>query len=259
MKRKFNKLHLIITTIVIALLLTIAFTSCEKETTPDSKYADYEYLDLEFYNKKRMTDKDYEKIFEAISRFEAKNINGMFKFKETTPEELNISPKLHKHIVFSFSYQTRIFNTKFHEKNSKKILRLKDGDPEDQQTIDSTYCAAYCVSALDFWTGLSKAKKYQNSQGWSNGVPPDKMDEFIKHFLPNFKVGLNVSDLREAKRRKSIITFGIEQKDGTMKGHAALFLEYNDDLGIAIVEDAQTGDSGVVDLNLIMKIYYKEE
>lgn len=62
MKRKFNKLHLIITTIVIALLVTIAFTSCEKETAPDSKYADAEYLDLEFYNKFTMTKRDFEKI-----------------------------------------------------------------------------------------------------------------------------------------------------------------------------------------------------
>lgn len=78
MKKNLTKPHLFTSTIITVLLLTIGFTSCEKETTPDNKYTDAEYLDLEFYNKNRMTDKDYEKIFEASARFEAKRVNGLY-------------------------------------------------------------------------------------------------------------------------------------------------------------------------------------
>lgn len=141
-------------------------------------------------------------------------------------------------------------------KTTKRIVRLKSGDPEDQES-DDTYCVSHCVSSLSFWTSLSKAKKYQDSKGWSNGVPPEKVKEFIKHFLPDYKQGSTVGDLIGNTPRKSILTYAIEQADGSLKGHAALLLSYNTDMNMALVEDANTGNSSFVSLDKIMNVYSK--
>lgn len=259
MKEKFNKNHLFTSAIITVLLLTIAFTSCEKETTPDNKYTDAEYLDLEFYNKNRMTDKDYEKIFEAATRLEAKRVNGLYQLREVTPEELNISLKLFKHVTYIFNYTNRARISRLHN-NKKRVVRLKSDDPEDQES-DTTYCASHCVSALSFWTSFAKAKKYSDEQyGVGKGVPPEKMDEFIKHFLPKYKAGLLVSDLQNATSRKAIVTFGRGRNDDGVyeaSGHAAIFISYSESSGIAIVEDADTGNREWVPKEDIAKIYYK--
>ncbi|AJR04840.1 hypothetical protein [Siansivirga zeaxanthinifaciens] len=251
-----------VTTIVASMLLAIVIiftTACETENITQGDYADAEYLDLEFYDKNRRTAKDYEKIFEAIRRFDAKNINGFYQLKETTPEELNISPKLFKHVTYLFNYTNRARNSTLYE-SSKGMVRLKSGDFEDQDPRDP-YCAAYCVSKLSFWTSFNKAKNYSDEQyGIGFGVPPDKMDEYIDHFLPNYKVGTSVSDLQQATSRKAIVTFGRRNDNGVYDpiGHAAIFLNYDEVSGIAIVEDANTGNSELVLKEDIAKIYYKE-
>ena len=62
---------------------------------------------------------------------------------------------------------------------------------------------------------VNKAKKYSDDQyGIGNGVPPDKMDEYIEHFLPHYKVGTLVSDLSQASRRKAIVSFGRRNDNG---------------------------------------------
>ena len=248
-----------VTTITILLVVIIGFiTGCEKENIVDNDNAYSEYLDLEFYNKNRRTDKDYEKIFEAFRRFDAKYVNGLYEFKETTPEELNISPKLFKHVTYIFNYTNRARNSRLYE-NSKRMVRLKVSNFEDQEP-DNTYCASYCVSKLSFWTSLKKAKGYSDAQyGAGNGVPPHKMDEFINHFLPNYKVGTLVSDLHQATSRKAIVSFGRRNDNGVYDpvGHAAIFISYSESSGIAIVEDANTGNREWVRKEDIAKIYYK--
>ncbi|AJR04838.1 hypothetical protein [Siansivirga zeaxanthinifaciens] len=118
-----------VTTIVASMLLAVVIsftTACETENTTQGDYADAEYLDLEKYHKDKMKEKDFITMFKAIKRLEISRVNGFYKIKESTAEDLNISPKLFNYITAGFDYSNNILNPKVSIRS--KITKLKYGN-----------------------------------------------------------------------------------------------------------------------------------
>lgn len=247
-----------VTTITILLVVIIGFiTGCEKENIVDNDNAYSEYLELDIYNKYKMKEKEFEIISQAIQRLEINREEGLYKIKETSAEELNISPKLFNYITAGFDYSNSIISPKSYKKSSKLTVRLKSGNFEDEydQEID-TYCASYCVSSLSFWVSLKKAKNYQDAEGWSNGVPTEKMDEFVKHFYKDATISSGVNALSNATPGKTIVTF--RHLNGSGNGHAAIFHYWSPGSEYVNMRDPQNGNRlMLVHKDDIIKVYKK--
>ncbi|MFC2110566.1 hypothetical protein ACFLRU_06950 [Bacteroidota bacterium] len=243
---KSNVTATIVTTMLLAIVISF-ITACETETQTEPNYSEAEYLELDVYNKYKMGEKEFAIIFKAIKRLEISRVNGLYKIKESTAEDLNISPKLFNYITASFDYTNSTLNPKL-SSNKNKITRLKSGNYEDiYQQIDTTYCLSYAISKIGHYS-LNITKSYQDSEEWGNGVMVPYNEElnqydiynvitFIKHFYPNTSQ-VNPSNLDTGFLNNQIIIY--KTSNG---GYHAVNATYYNSSGVFFAIDAKTDRS----------------
>ncbi|WP_139959609.1 hypothetical protein [Flavicella sediminum] len=260
-KQLINKSN--VTTIIITILMVVIIgfiTGCESENTLENEYADSEYLELDIYDKYRMKEKEFKTMNRAIQRLNIKKVEGLFKIKETSAKEINISPKLFNYITAGFNYTNSTLRPKSLS-NKSKITRLKSGNNEIIfQVNDSTYCFSYSITALgDFSFNACKTK--QNDLGWGDGVPVTQSTNgtydisnalsFYKSFYQNGSI-ISSNSLEEGMMGGKVLFF----RTGS-NAHAVNAMSYDENTGLITYFDYQNNRAGWVDKNAVIAIFNK--
>src|SRR5690554_1118825 len=95
----------------------------------------------------KMSVKDMETYGQALQRLNIDKKNGLYRIKQTTGAQVNISEDLFKYITKGFKRTNEIFAPKTF---NNLIPRLKSGNTEgdNSQPSDSTYCVAHALAGM---------------------------------------------------------------------------------------------------------------
>jgi len=225
----------------------IGFWGCEKESIFESQYT--EYLDLETYEMSKMSVKDMETYGQALQRLNIDKKNGLYRIKQTSGAQVNISEDLFDYITKGFEHTNVAYKAK---SLNSFIPRLKSGNTEggNTQPQDSTHCAAYAVAAMG-GVGYSTAAAYSDSIYGTGGVPVDSMDSFFYNFYPN---GSSVSPYNLSGGFMGSNMLYFNTSDST--GHAVNGYYYDSTNGTILYNDPQTGGQGTIYIQDVEGIYF---
>ncbi len=242
-----RKSNLFTTTIVMLFFFSIiGFWGCEKETLFESQYE--EYLDLETYEMSKMTANDMETYGQALQRLNIDKKNGLYRIKQTSGAQVNISEELFKYITKGFKRTNEIFAPKTF---NNLIPRLKSGSTEGDgtQPSDSTHCVAYSLAGMG-GVSLNNAIAYLDSLGYSNGVPPSALDSVVYHFYPNARKSNSVT------QGGSLNNAFIWYPTSDTTGHAVNGMFYDSNSGYILYNDYQYNQMLPIQADSISTIYY---
>jgi len=224
----------------------IGFWGCEKESIFESQYT--EYLDLETYEMFKMSVKDMETYVQALQRLNIDKKNGLYRIKQTSGAQVNISEELFKYITKGFKRTNEIFAPKT---VNNLIPRLKSGSTEGDgtQPSDSTHCVAYSLAGMG-GVSLNNAIAYLDSLGYSNGVPPSALDSVVYHFYPNARKSNSVT------QGGSLNNAFIWYPTSDTTGHAVNGMFYDSNSGYVLYNDYQNNQMLPIQADSISTIYY---
>jgi len=245
--KSIRKSNLFTTTVVMLFFFSIiGFWGCEKESIFESQYT--EYLDLETYEMSKMSVKDMETYVQALQRLNIDKKNGLYRIKQTSGAQVNISEELFKYITKGFKRTNEIFAPKT---VNNLIPRLKSGSTEGDgtQPSDSTHCVAYSLAGMG-GVSLNNAIAYLDSLGYSNGVPPSALDSVVYHFYPNARKSNSVT------QGGSLNNAFIWYPTSDTTGHAVNGMFYDSNSGYVLYNDYQNNQMLPIQADSISTIYY---
>lgn len=247
--KRIRKSNLFTTTIVMLFFFSIiGFWGCEKENLLESQYE--EYLDLDTYEMSKMSVKDMETYGQALQRLNIDKKNGLYRIKQTTGAQVNISEDLFKYITKGFKRTNEIFAPKTF---NNLIPRLKSGNTEgdNSQPSDSTYCVAHSLAGMG-GVSFNDAKAYLDSIYGSNfsGVDSTFMDSVVYHFYPNARKSNSVT--QGGFLNNALIWY--PTSDTT--GHAVNGMFYDSNSGYILYNDYQNNQMLPIQADSISSIYY---
>ncbi len=245
--KSIRKSNLFTTTVVMLFFFSIiGFWGCEKESIFESQYT--EYLDLETYEMSKMSVKDMETYGQALQRLNIDKKNGLYRIKQTSGAQVNISEDLFDYITKGFERTNEIFAPKTF---NNLIPRLKSGNPENNnsQPSDTTYCVAHALAGMG-GTTFGSAKAYIDSVYGSNGVPDYAMDSVVYHFYPNARKSNSVT--QGGLLNNAMIWY--PTSDTT--GHAVNGTFYDSNSGYILYNDYQNNQMLPIQADSISTIYY---
>lgn len=249
-----RKLSFFPPSMIMLLAICLGLWGCEQEDIFENTQA--EYLELNTYETSKMSEQDFQKMFEAIKRMDVRQKHGEYHIKQTSATQINISEELFVFIKNGFDYTNKLYKSGNSNSSKFSFLRLKMSTAEgDQSSQTPTDCMAHSIAAMA-GKPLSTVKGWLQNQYGTDGVPFNSFQAACAQFTPSGTYGENGYTLPHGNLNNTVIVI----QNGT---HAVNAIYYDSGSGVIVYQDNQAifygngSDVGYISPGQVVRYYSK--